>query len=143
MLLSYAQHGIYIISNSNILRPILMWAKVLSILKRLNNISPSLILYYSRHKETPIKVLVPDNFARLAPKGGCAKRYLLRLFYRHSYPNICYFISLYNIVRCLKRYLRIKKDCKHKCPRLYRDLYKPKCQVVLFNIPLLYRYIAK
>ncbi len=120
-----------------------MWAKVLSILERSNNIGPNLALYYPRYRETPIKVLVPDDFARLAPKGSYTKRYSLRLLYRHSCPNICHSISLHNAVYCLKRCPRTKKGCEHECPRPCRDLYEPKCQVVLFNIPLLYRHIAR
>jgi len=143
VLLSRARHGMYIIGNSDTSRLVPMWAKVLSILERLNNIGPRLALYCPRYKETPIEVLVPDDFARLALKGGYAKRCLSRLLCGHSYLNICYSISLHNAVCCLKHCLRTKKSCKHKCPRPYRDLCELKCQVVLFDIPLLYRHIAK
>ncbi|KFY58166.1 hypothetical protein V496_06233 [Pseudogymnoascus sp. VKM F-4515 (FW-2607)] len=79
VLLSRARHGMYIIGNSDTSRPVPMWAKVLSILEHSNNIGPSLALCCPRHKETPIEVSVPDDFARLAPEGGCAKRCSSRL----------------------------------------------------------------
>ncbi|TEY28370.1 hypothetical protein BOTCAL_1025g00010 [Botryotinia calthae] len=79
VLLSRARHGMFIIGNSNTSRPVPMWAKVLSILERSSNIGPKLALCCPRHKETPIEVSVPDDFARLAPEGGCAKRCSSRL----------------------------------------------------------------
>ncbi|KFY08522.1 hypothetical protein V492_06159 [Pseudogymnoascus sp. VKM F-4246] len=70
VLLSRARHGMYIIGNSNTSRPVPMWAEVLSILERSNNIGRSLALCCPRHKETAIEVSVPDDFSRLAPEGG-------------------------------------------------------------------------
>ncbi|KAF7957199.1 hypothetical protein EAE96_002790 [Botrytis aclada] len=143
VLLSRAQHGMYIIGNSDTSRPVPMWAKVLSILERSNNIGPKLALCCSRHKETPIEVSVPDDFARLAPEGGCAKRCLSRLLCGHSCPNMCHSTSLHTAVRCLERCPRTKKGCEHECPRPCGDLCEPKCQVVLFDIPLLCGHIAR
>jgi hypothetical protein len=118
VLLSRARHKMYIIGNSDTSRPVPIWAKVLSILERSNNIGLRLALCCPRHKETPIEVLVPDDFARLAPKGGCAKRCSSRLLCRHSCPNMCHSTSLHNAVRCLERCPRTKKGCEHECPRL-------------------------
>ncbi|CAO2654557.1 Nn.00g112900.m01.CDS01, partial [Neocucurbitaria sp. VM-36] len=73
VLLSRARHGMYIIGNSDTARPVPMWAEVLSILERSNNIGPSLALCCPRHKDTPIEVSVPDDFARFAPEGGSAE----------------------------------------------------------------------
>ncbi len=143
VLLSRARHGMYIIGNSDTSRPVPMWAEVLSILERSKNIGPSLALCCPRHKETPIEVSVPDDFARLAPEGGCAKRCSSRLLCGHSCPNMCHSISLHNAVRCLERCPRTKKGCEHDCPRSCGDLCEPKCQVILFDIPLPCGHIAK
>ena len=143
VLLSRAQHGMYIIGNSDTSRPVPMWAQVLSILEHSNNIGPSLALCCPRHRETPIEVSVPDDFARLAPEGGCAKRCSSRLLCGHSCPNMCHFVSLHNAVRCLERCPRTKKGCEHECPRPCGDQCEPECQVVLFNIPLPCGHIAK
>ena len=99
----------YIIGNSGTSRPVPMWAEVLSILERSNKIGPSLALYCLWHKETPIEVSVPDEVARLAPEGGCAKRCSPKLLCGHSCPNMCHSTSLQNVVRCLERCLRTKK----------------------------------
>jgi hypothetical protein len=143
VLLSRAQYGMYIIGNSDTSRPVPMWAEVLSILERSNNIGPRLALCCPRHKETPIEVSVPDDFARLAPEGGCAKRCSSRLLCGHSCPNMCHSKSLHNAVRCLERCPRTKKGCEHECPRPCGDPCEPKCQVVLFDIPLPCGHIAR
>ena len=142
VLLSRARHGMYIIGNSDTSRPVPMWAKVLSILERSNNIGPSLALCCPRHKETPIEVSVPDDFARLAPEGGCAKRCSSRLHCGHSCPNMCHSTSLHNAVCCLERCPRTKKGCEHECPRACGDRCEPKCQVLVYNIPLPCGHIA-
>ena len=143
VLLSRARHGMYIIGNSDTSRPVPMWAEVLSILERSDNIGPTLALCCPRHEETPIEVSVPDDFARLAPEGGCAKRCSSRLLCGHSCPNMCHSTSLHNAVRCLERCPRTKKGCEHECPRPCGDLCEPKCRVVLFNIPLPCGHIAR
>ena len=143
VLLSRARHGMYIIGNSDNSRPIPMWAQVLSILKQSNNIGPSLALCCPRHRETPIEVPAADDFARLAPEGGCAKRCSSRLTCGHSCPNMCHSTPLHNAVRCLERCSRTKKGCEHECPRPCGDQCEPKCQVVLFDILLPCGHIAR
>ena len=142
VLLSRARHGMYIIGNSDTSRPVPMWAEVLSILKRSDNIGPSLALRCPRHKETPIEVSIPDDFARLAPEGGCSKRCSSRLLCGHSCPNMCHSTSLHNAVRCLERCPRTKQGCEHECPRPCGDRCEPRCQVVLFGVPLPCGHIA-
>ena len=82
VLLSRARHGMYIIGNSETSRPRPMWAEVLFLLERSGNIGASLALCCPRHKETPIEVSTPDDFARLTLEGGCAKRCTSRLLCR-------------------------------------------------------------
>ncbi|KAF7893598.1 uncharacterized protein EAF02_001136 [Botrytis sinoallii] len=143
VLLSRARHGMFIIGNSDTSRPVPMWAKVLSILERSNNIGPKLALCCPRHIETSIEVSVPDDFARLAPEGGCAKRCSSRLLCGHSCPNMCHSKSLHTAVRCLERCPRTKEGCEHECPRPCGDLCEPKCQVILFDISLPCGHVAK
>jgi hypothetical protein len=142
VLLSRARHGMYIIGNSDTSRPVPMWAAVLSILERSNNIGPSLALCCPRHKETPIEVSTPDDFARVAPEGGCSKRCSSRLRCGHSCPNMCHSDSLHNAVRCLERCPRTKNGCEHECPRPCGDQCEKLCQVLFFNIPLPCGHIA-
>lgn len=143
VLLSRARHGMYIIGNSDTSKSVPMWAEVLSILERSNNIGPTLALCCPRHRETPIEVSIPDDFARLAPEGGCSKRCSSRLLCGHSCPNMCHSTPLHNAVHCLERCQRTKKGCEHECPRPCGDQCEPTCQVLLFNIPLPCGHIAK
>jgi hypothetical protein len=143
VLLSRARHGMYIIGNSETSRHVPMWAEVLSILERTNRIGPKLALCCPRHKETPIEVSVPDDFVRLAPEGGCAKRCSSRLLCGHSCYNMCHSTSLHNAVRCLERCPRTKNGCEHTCPKPCGDPCDPKCQVIVFNTPLPCGHIAK
>lgn len=143
VLLSRARHGMFIIGNSDTSRPVPMWAKVLSILERSNNIGPKLALCCPRHRETSIEVSVPDDFARLAPEGGCAKRCSSRLLCGHSCPNMCHSKFLHTAVRCLERCPRTKEGCEHECPRPCGDLCEPRCQVILFDIPLPCGHVAR
>lgn len=143
VLLSRARHGMYIIGNSETARPVPMWAEVISILERLNNIGQSLALCCPRHADTPIEVSAPDDFARLAPEGGCSKRCVSRLLCGHSCPNMCHSTSLHNAVRCLERCPRTKKGCEHECPKPCGDPCDAECQVILSNIPLPCGHIAE
>lgn len=143
VLLSRAQHGMYIIGNSDTSRHVPMWNEVISMLERSNKIGGSLPLCCPRHKETPIEVSVADDFARLAPEGGCAQRCFKRLACGHSCPNMCHSTSLHNAVRCLERCPRTKEGCTHECPRPCGDICEPKCQVLLSNIPLPCGHIAE
>lgn len=136
VLLSRARHGLDIIGNSDTARPVPMWRQVLSILEHSGNIGPSLSLRCPRHKETAIEVPKPDDFVRLAPEGGCAKRCASRLLCGHSCPNMCQSTSLHNAVRCLEHCPRPKEGCEHECPKACGDPCEPKCQVEVYNISL-------
>ncbi|KAI9651441.1 MAG: hypothetical protein M1829_002914 [Trizodia sp. TS-e1964] len=142
VLLSRAKHGMYIIGNADTSRHVDMWNQVISILENSNCIGPTLSLSCARHKETLIEVSVPDDFARFAPEGGCAKRCSSRLSCGHSCINMCHSNSLHNAVRCLERCQRSIKGCKHECPRYCGDTCNPYCQVILFDIPLPCGHVA-
>ena len=143
VLLSRARHGMYIIGNSQTASHVPMWSEVISILERSKNIGPSLALCCPRHRDTPIEVSVPDDFVRLAPEGGCAKRCSSRLPCGHACPNMCHSTSLHNAVRCLERCQRVKKGCEHECPRPCGDRCEAECQVIMSNIRLPCGHIAK
>ncbi|KAF5855487.1 hypothetical protein ETB97_009110 [Aspergillus alliaceus] len=72
VLLSRAQHGMYIIGNSETSRGVEMWHQVLNILEEHENIGTSLDLRCPRHPSTPISVSQPDDFVQFSPEGGCS-----------------------------------------------------------------------
>ena len=133
----------YIIGNSQTASSIPMWSEVISILCRSNNIGTSLALCCPRHTETPIDVSIPDDFARLAPEGGCGMRCSSRLPCGHACPNMCHSTSLHNAVRCLERCQRLKTGCEHACPKPCGDRCGANCQVMLSDISLPCGHIAR
>ncbi|KAI1370891.1 hypothetical protein F4677DRAFT_339626 [Hypoxylon crocopeplum] len=127
VLLSRAQHGMYLIGNANTYRHVDMWAKVLEILGRDGNIGKELELQCTRHPETPLLVSKADDFLRVAPEGGCILPCDRRLPCGHSCVNRCHHEVLHNAVKCLEPCPRPKKGCLHPCRLVCGDPCKPKC----------------
>ncbi|KAK6953355.1 hypothetical protein Daesc_005658 [Daldinia eschscholtzii] len=73
VLLSRAQHGMYIVGNSNTYGNVEMWKRVISILNTTGCIGQKLPLQCPRHKHTSIEVSEPDDFVRLSPEAGTQK----------------------------------------------------------------------
>ncbi|KAF7555243.1 hypothetical protein G7Z17_g2306 [Cylindrodendrum hubeiense] len=71
VLLSRAQHGMYIIGNSDTYREVSMWADVIKMLARKNKFGSSLELQCPRHPDIPILVSQPDHFVQFSPESGC------------------------------------------------------------------------
>ncbi|KAJ5749002.1 uncharacterized protein N7511_010698 [Penicillium nucicola] len=98
VLLSRAQHGMYIIGNSQTSIHIPMWAKVIDILRQGNNIGPTLELNCPRHPHSMIKVSSPDDFPKSSPEGGCNLRCVKRLACGHACIQKCHSELLHNAV---------------------------------------------
>ncbi|KAI1205905.1 uncharacterized protein F4807DRAFT_246245 [Annulohypoxylon truncatum] len=136
VLLSRAQHGMYLIGNANTYRHVDMWAKVLRILERNGNIGRELELQCPRHPdpEEPLLVSKADDFLRVAPEGGCILRCDRRLTCGHPCINRCHHENLHNAVKCLEPCPRLKKGCQHPCRLVCGDPCKPKCDEFLPNL---------
>jgi hypothetical protein len=95
-----------------------------------------------RHKSTPIEVLVPDDFARLAPEGVVLKDDCRD--YSVDIPVLtCVILHFCTMPFVALNVEEQKKGCEHECPRTFGDLCELKCQVILFGIPLPCGHIAK
>ncbi|KAL8941651.1 MAG: hypothetical protein Q9216_002114 [Gyalolechia sp. 2 TL-2023] len=136
VLLSRAQHGMYVIGNSETARHVPMWDRVITILENDENLGQTLALCCPRHKETQIEVSEPDDFSIFSPEGGCDRKCISRLACGHACINKCHSEALHNAVRCLERCQRLKKGCDHACAKVCGDPCDPKCQVAMFNIAL-------
>ncbi|RMY30545.1 hypothetical protein D0866_07926 [Hortaea werneckii] len=79
VLLSRAQHGMYIIGNSDTITgdpgskagPVEMWENVLDIFCTNGNFGTALELCCPRHQDTPMSVQQPSDLVRLSPEAGC------------------------------------------------------------------------
>ncbi|KAM0405794.1 hypothetical protein ACHAQC_000883 [Fusarium culmorum] len=69
VLLSRAQHGMYIIGNQSSYERVPMWAGVIKILAAGENIGTKLELQCPRHPETATLVSHPEHFSQMSPEG--------------------------------------------------------------------------
>ncbi|OTA67744.1 hypothetical protein K449DRAFT_364164 [Hypoxylon sp. EC38] len=138
VLLSRAQHGMYLIGNANTYKHVAMWAKVLEILAKNGNLGNALELKCPRHPNPvqPLLVSKADDFLRVAPEGGCILRCDRRLLCGHSCINRCHSETLHSAVKCLEPCPRLKKGCQHPCRRLCGDPCKVKCDEYLQGLDI-------
>ncbi|KAG4428680.1 hypothetical protein IFR05_015837 [Cadophora sp. M221] len=71
VLLSRAQHGLYLIGNADTCSKVQMWNEVLEHLRADDCVGKAFDLCCPRHPETIIQACNPDEFQRLSPEGGC------------------------------------------------------------------------
>lgn len=71
VLLSRAQHGMYLIGNAETYSNIPMWSQVLGMLRFNDSLGEAFSLCCPRHKETKMLVSNVENFSILSPEGGC------------------------------------------------------------------------
>ncbi|KAK7424141.1 hypothetical protein QQZ08_008747 [Neonectria magnoliae] len=69
VLLSRAQHGMYILGNSDTYKEVPMWADIKRMLAASDNLGPKLELQCPRHSKTPILVSQPDHFVQFSPES--------------------------------------------------------------------------
>ncbi|KAE8382302.1 hypothetical protein BDV26DRAFT_299696 [Aspergillus bertholletiae] len=133
VLLSRAQHGMYIIGNSETSRGVDMWHKVLNILEEHDNFGTSLELRCPRHPSTPIAVSQPDDFVQFSPEGGCSLQCGKRLQCGHPCRQKCHSEILHQTVYCPELCPRPQKGCSHPCPKLCGDVCPKRCNIVIFD----------
>ncbi|KAI1414329.1 hypothetical protein F5Y13DRAFT_197779 [Hypoxylon sp. FL1857] len=138
VLLSRAQHGMYLIGNANTYKHVDMWAKVLDILAKNGNIGNALELNCPRHPDPiqPLLVSKADDFLRVAPEGGCILRCDRRLLCGHPCINRCHSETLHSAVKCLEPCPRLKKGCQHPCRLLCGDPCKVRCDEHLRDLDI-------
>ncbi|OMP88721.1 NFX1-type zinc finger-containing protein 1 [Diplodia seriata] len=133
VLLSRAQHGMFIIGNSKTAGSVEMWQDVLDILRAGGNIGTSFELQCPRHPRTLIAAGKPDDFAQYSPEGGCDMRCDQRLRCGHSCINKCHSQLLHDAVVCLEPCPRPMKGCDHSCPRVCGVGCPQNCAVNIFD----------
>ncbi|SPQ24370.1 6dcb3be8-b1ad-4d1b-a7d1-e20cabd9a2fd [Thermothielavioides terrestris] len=74
VLLSRAQHGMYLIGNAKTYQNVPMWAEVLQQLIERNAVGTSIALTCPRHPETPILCSEPGDFAAKSPEVCCTRK---------------------------------------------------------------------
>lgn len=118
VLLSRAQHGMYIIGNTDTYSNIPMWSKVISMLSATNSLGTSLGLCCPRHPDTEIQVRQPEDFSRFSPEGGCQLACDQRLSTcGHRCVARCHSESMHAVFPCPQACQRLHSPCNHGCQK--------------------------
>lgn len=137
VLLSRAQHGMYLIGNTDTYSNIRMWQKVIDMLRASDSVGNSLGLCCPRHKDTLIQVSEPDDFPRLSPEGGCRQACLWRLpDCGHMCQARCHSESMHNVFSCPQPCQRLHDPCKHACQKQTCGEDCGKCLIKLKDVRL-------
>ena len=137
VLLSRAQHGMYLIGNSDTYSNIDMWQKVINMLRMTDALGTTLRLSCPRHPATEIEVLEPDDFPKVSPEGGCRLACLWRLpECGHMCQSRCHSESMHKVFLCPQPCQRLHQPCGHACQKPTCGEDCGKCQIKLNNVPL-------
>lgn len=137
VLLSRAQHGLYIIGNVDTCSKIPIWATTKGMLQATESVGKALGLCCPRHPDTEIEVCRPDDFARLSPEGGCRLTCDKRLSRcGHRCQARCHSESLHEAFLCPQPCQRLHSLCKHSCQKATCGEDCGVCLVKLDNVPL-------
>ena len=137
VLLSRAQHGMYLIGNTETYMNVEMWQTVINIMRASDSVGSSLELCCPRHRDTPIKISEPEDFARYSPEGGCSQpcRWRLRDC-GHMCQAKCHSESMHNIFSCPQPCQRLHEPCGHACGKPTCGEDCGKCLVLLTDVEL-------
>ena len=129
VLLSRAQHGMYILGNANTARHVRMWDAVLNMLEEAGNFGNTLELCCPRHPDTPMLASTPEHFINLAPEAGCSLACAKQLRCGHACVSKCHSDLLHQSVFCQKPCTRPRKECDHNCPLVCGDTCASTCAI--------------
>jgi hypothetical protein len=110
VLLSRAQHGMYIIGNSKTATAyVKMWKNVVGVLRTSNQLGSALKLRCPYHLDEIQEVRNPEDFEKLAPNGGCLLRCGRKLACGHKCLKTCHGSVSHNKAQCLYPHCRSKR----------------------------------
>lgn len=119
VLLSRAQHGMYLIGSSETYLHVPMWSKVHSQLVYSDSVGTSIPLCCPRHPEKDILCAEPEDFARKSPEGGCDLSCQRRLEEcGHRCQARCHSEMMHKTADCPQPCMRLRATCDHTCVKL-------------------------
>jgi hypothetical protein len=143
VLLSRAQHGMYLIGNAETYLNVPMWANVHSQLARAGAVGTELALCCPRHSDMPILCSEPHDFERKSPEGGCSLPCTRRLEpCGHQCQAKCHSAVMHDGFACGKPCPRIRTTCGHECPKLCGEKCGP-CLTKIHDVELPCGHIKK
>lgn len=137
VLLSRAQHGMYIIGNSESYSVIPMWQKVIDMLRATDSIGDTLGLCCPRHPEKVLQVSQPEHFAQFSPEGGCREACTERLTdCGHQCQARCHSKAMHDVFKCEKPCQRRHSPCDHACQKSTCGEDCGPCMIPINNVEL-------
>lgn len=117
VLLSRAQHGMYLVGNAQTYSSVDMWQKVINMLGAKDSVGQTLALCCPRHIDKIIQVREPDDFATASPEGGCKEACIDRLECGHSCQARCHSEAMHAVWPCEMPCQRQHSPCEHPCQK--------------------------
>lgn len=136
VLLSRAQHGMYLIGNADTYSSVGMWQKVISILGAQDSVGQALALCCPRHTEKIIEIHNPDDFDTASPEGGCRETCTDRLECGHSCQANCHSEAMHKVWHCEMPCQRRHDPCEHTCQKATCGDDCGLCMIKIDNVPL-------
>lgn len=126
VLLSRAQHGMYLIGNTDTYIHVPMWSDVHAQLAQAGAVGDALPLCCPRHPHTPILCSEPEDFVRKSPEGGCNLTCEERLEpCGHRCLARCHSRAMHDAFMCPRECPRIRSTCQHPCRKLCGEACGP------------------
>ncbi|KAL1792144.1 hypothetical protein ACET3X_009895 [Alternaria dauci] len=136
VLLSRAQHGMYLIGNADTYSSVEMWQRVIGMLRATNSVGKALALSCPRHPHTDAEVQQPEDFHRLSPEGGCREACADRLGCGHQCGARCHSKAMHEVFLCEQPCQRRHQPCGHACQKTTCGESCGICMVSLDNVQL-------
>ncbi|KAK4445672.1 NFX1-type zinc finger-containing protein 1 [Podospora aff. communis PSN243] len=119
VLLSRAQHGLYLIGNKDTYTNVPMWATVRNKLEAVGAVSTAFNLCCPRHTNRSIQCATPEDFLLNSPEGGCNIPCDRRLSAcGHRCQTKCHSEAMHVAFLCPQPCPRVRTTCEHACPKL-------------------------
>lgn len=136
VLLSRAQHGMYLIGNTDTYSAVAMWEQVISMLRASDSVGPSLGLCCPRHPETIMDIRELRDFAKLSPEGGCREPCADRLDCGHRCEARCHSEAMHTAFQCEQPCERRHQPCDHPCQKSTCGEPCGKCMIEVDNVQI-------
>lgn len=120
VLVSRAQHGLFLLGHAATYLNVPMWERIHAQLAEEGAVGTALRLACPRHLDSPpMACATPDDFVRYSPEGGCARQCDRRLdLCGHRCQAKCHAPALHDAFLCPKPCPRTRKTCAHACSNL-------------------------
>ncbi|RUS32760.1 hypothetical protein BC938DRAFT_474405 [Jimgerdemannia flammicorona] len=124
VLLSRAQHGMFLLGNANLLarNEAGIWPKIIDQLRETDCVGPGFPILCQKHPDTQNIIDTPEMFRLMAPHGGCNLPCSYNMDCGHVCPCQCHSDDERHVmVTCPQPCPRLHRICNHACPKRCGD----------------------